>query len=129
MPERYAEYCAVSRNPPAPFREWAIERTWEDFTRLARLVLSLPPFALKDWATSNPIPSVTGRGFHSTILARRLIDGLVLIRQLMAEMKEWEPSVADSVRRWLKGQGGVHASRIKRAKPWLYDWLVRAAAI
>ena len=72
--ERYQEHCALSarRNEePQPFDQWAIEATWTDFVRLARLVLALPEFSLNDWATENPVPSVNSHAqYRSRILAR-----------------------------------------------------------
>lgn len=127
--ERYRQHCADSvraEREPAVFERWAVEATWTDFVRLARLVLALPPFALSDWETANPVPRVGGRVCHSTVIARRLINALVMIQQLLGDMKKHNRAVAAAVRHYLSN-GHRSPTRIAVGKRYVYDWLVTAA--
>lgn len=129
--ERYRQHCADSARAdrePAVFERWAVEATWIDFVRLARLVLALPPFALDDWETANPIPMVSRNAPRSTVLARRLIDALVMIQQLLRNMKEKDRPVASAVKRYIR-DGHRSPTRIAAGKRYAYDWLVAAAKV
>lgn len=127
--ERYRQHCADSaRNSrePAVFEQWAVEATWTDFVRLARLVLALPDFALSDWETTNPVPRVGRSSYHSTVIARRLINALVMVQQLLGDMKEHNRAVAAAVRHYLTN-GHRSPTRLAAGKRFTYDWLVAAA--
>ena len=125
--ERYQRH--VERNPiPLPYEPWAIEQAWGDFTRFARLVLALPEFALEDWETHNPVPKITGQHGKSVMLARKLVGGLVTVRKILEDMKEWDRAMAYSVRQYLSGKGQRWSKeKLGAAKPWVYKWLVAAA--
>jgi len=127
--ERYRQHCADSARAgrePAVFERWAVEATWTDFVRLARLVLALPPFALDDWETANPIPMVSRNAPRSTVLARRLIDALVMVQQLLKNMREADRGVASAVKRYIR-DGHRSPTRLAVGKRYAYDWLVAAA--
>jgi hypothetical protein len=128
--ERYAETVAMAayrQSEPAPYDQWAREATWLDFVRLARLVLALPPFALKDWATANPVPSVNGSGYHGTILARRLINALVMVNQILLSMKKWNGEAAVVTKRYLLH--GRRSPLLAEARIYIYEWLLAAAEL
>ena len=127
--ERYRQHVADSARAdrePAVFERWAVEATWTDFVRLARLVLALPPYALDDWETANPIPSVSRNAPCSTVLARRLINALVMVQQLLKNMKEKDRPVASAVKRYIR-DGHRSPTRLAVGKRYAYDWLVAAA--
>jgi len=127
--ERYRQHCADSARAgrePAVYEQWAVEATWIDFVRLARLVLALPPFALDDWETANPIPMVSRNAPRSTVLARRLIDALVMVQQLLKNMREADRGVASAVKRYIR-DGHRSPTRLAVGKRYAYDWLVAAA--
>ncbi len=128
--ERYQETVAMAayrEREPAPYDQWAREATWLDFVRLARLVLALPPFALKDWATANPVPSVNGSGYGSTVLARRLIGALVMVNQLLLSMKGWDRPTASATRRYLADSR--KSPLLREARLYVYEWLLAASSI
>ena len=127
--ERYRQHCADSARAgrePAVYERWAVEATWTDFVRLARLVLALPPFALDDWETANPIPMVSRNAPRSTVLARRLIDALVMVQQLLKNMGEADRPVASAVKRYIR-DGHRSPTRLAVGKRYVYDWLMAAA--
>lgn len=127
--QRYAQVvsdAARRDREPAPYDMWAREATWLDFVRLARLVLVLPPFVWADWATANPVPS-GGCGFHSTVIARRLIDALVMVRQLLKDMKAKDRAMARATREYLKEQR--RSPLLGEARVFVLDWFLRAASI
>ncbi len=118
---------AYREREPAPYDQWAREATWLDFVRLARLVLALPPFAFKDWATANPVASVNGSGYRSVVLARRLINALVMVNQLLVSMKGWNGEVAVVTKRYLLH--GRRSSLLSEARVYVYEWLLAAAEL
>ncbi|OGO45126.1 MAG: hypothetical protein A2W34_04015 [Chloroflexi bacterium RBG_16_64_32] len=123
--QQYVADCARRDRPCATFDTWAIERTWNDFTRLARLVLALPEFVWGDWETANPVPMARGAGFHSVNLARRLFDGLILVHQLLRDMGEANRGLALATRQYLRASRRLE--RLGEAKAFVYGWLCRAA--
>lgn len=127
MTEAYHQYLADSARldrEPQVYARWAVERTWRDFVRLAVLVLALPPFALSDWETKNPVPA-TGNGFRSVDLARRLISGLVLVRALLQDMKRSERSAYRAVKYHLdEGRCPVGTEHdLADGKRFIWEWL------
>ncbi len=127
--ERWRQHVADSARAgrePAVFEQWAVEATWTDFVRLARLVLALPPFVWDDWETNNPVPVMGRNTCRSTVLARRLINALVMVKQLLGDMKDQNRAMASAVRRYIN-DGHRSPSRLAQGKRYAYDWLVRAA--
>ena len=129
--ERYRQYladCGRMDRPAQAFTRWAVEVTWRDFERLARLVLALPPFALNDWETHSPIGAGHGGGYRSTVLARRLIGALLLVRQALLGLQQWRRAYAAVKCHLERGKVAPGQERaLGLGKRWLYEWLVRAA--
>ena len=114
-----------------PFEIWAVDRTWKVFVPLYHLSQHIQPFALRDWATNPPIPGAKGKGFSSTVLARRVISGLVLCNAVMKDLRADSRKAHAAVKGWLdtrrvaKGQERALA----KGKRFIFDWLVRAAEL
>jgi len=112
-----------------PFERWAVTRTWPKFVNLARLCAVIPKYDLDQWETKNPVPGVNGNGYSSVVLARRLIDGLVLTRAAMTDVYRRSRSSHAAVKRYLE-DGKVYPGEeraLGKGKRLVYDWLKRAA--
>lgn len=66
-----------------PFERWAVMRTWPKFVNLTRLCESIPPYTRDEWATAATMPGANGSGYTASVLARRILDGLILTRRAM----------------------------------------------
>lgn len=114
---------------PEVFDRWATEATWQDFVRLARLVEALPPFALSDWATENPVPGgARGHCSRSRILARRLISALVMVAAALDSLRRHRRA-CKAVRMYLASGrviGGFEQA-LAEGKRELYDWFCAQA--
>ena len=66
-----------------PFERWAVMRTWPKFVNLSRLCESIPPYTRDEWATANAVPGANGSGYTASVLARRILDGLIVTRRAM----------------------------------------------
>lgn len=126
--QHLADSMRLSR-PSAAFDVWAVERTWDEFETLARFVQSLPAFALRDWATENPVGSSGSGSFNSRILARRVFSGLVLVSQLLRDMQQADrPAWLACVRHINRGKGRCrNVEGMARGRRFVYEWLFRAA--
>lgn len=128
----YQEHLAASARAdrePLPYERWAVNKTWPYFMRLARLCAVIPPYSLDQWATKNPVPGVNGSGYSSTVLARRLIGGLVLTRAVLTHLYRVSRCSHAAVKRYLDN-GRVEPGQeraLGKGKRLVYDWLVRAA--
>jgi hypothetical protein len=133
LEEVYQEHVAMSARcarEPITRQRFYVERTWTDFVRLAQLVEALPPFALKDWATSNPVPGGQGGQFASRMLARRLIGAFVLVNAIMKELRRQSRRRHAVVRHYLDNGGRVRPGQEKllaQAKRWIFDWLIHTS--
>ena len=122
--QRYMQHASDSarlEREPLPFDRWAVERTWTEFVTLARVVINLPPYDVKDWETNEPIPGSAG-AYGSRNLARHLISALVLVNAILDGM---DRRMRAAVRRYL-----LHnrmSPRLPDAKRFVYDWLVKTA--
>lgn len=112
-----------------PFERWAVGKTWPQFVRLARLCEVIPKYDLDQWETKNPVPGVGGNGYSSVVLARRVIEGLVLTRAAMAYVYRCSHGAHRVVRAYLKDgkvcPGGERA--LAKGKRLVYDYLKQAA--
>lgn len=114
---------------PQPFERWAVSKTWPYFVRLARLCEIIPEYTIDEWATANPVPGVNGNGYSATVLARRLIDGLVLTRSVMNYIRCRSDVAHGVVRGYLK-DGRVypgHERALAKGKRLVWDYLKHAA--
>lgn len=114
---------------PQPFERWAVTRTWPKFVRLARLCAVIPEYDLSQWETKNPVPGANGTGYSATVLARRLIDGLVLTRAAMTHVYRCSHSAHAAVKAYLD-DGKVcpgEERALAKGKRLVYDWLRKAA--
>lgn len=104
-------------------------KTWPFFVRLARLSQVIPQYSLDQWATENPVPGANGSGYSSTVLARRLIGGLILTRAVLTHLYRVSRCSHAAVKAYLddgKVQSGQERA-MGKGKRLVYDWLVRAA--
>lgn len=111
------------------FPTWAVYRTWPRFVGLARVCRMLPPFVWSEWETRNPVPGANGNGYHSVVLARRLVDGLVLVNALLVDLKHSSRKAHAAVRAYLD-DGRVRPEQrpaLTQGKRLVYEWLRRAA--
>lgn len=126
---RYTQHVADSarhEREPQPFDRWATEATFVDFVRIARLTRALPPFALSDWETENPVPGSSGKSFRSRDLARRLISALVLVSATLAALCKHNRRASYAVKRYLdkgKVENGYERP-LAYGKRWIYGRLV-----
>ena len=114
---------------PQVWEEWAVARAWEDFSRVAGLARMVAPFAIEDWATNNPVPGANGSACGSRVLARRLIDAVVLVDTLLRDMKRRSRKAHGAVKRYLD-QGRVAVElrpALAEGKRFVFDWLIDAA--
>ena len=128
----YMEHCAMAarRNRAAlPFEEWARERTWEDFARIVRVAQRVPKFALSDWATENPIAMVGGRAYRSRVLARRIIDAVVMSQTVMKALQRHSRKAYRAAQTYFEDGRVAPDQRpsLTRAKRFVFDWLRSAA--
>ena len=132
LEECYRQHVADSARfdrEPMDRQRYYVERTWRDFVRLAQLVEALPSFALKDWATANPVPGGSGGQFASRSLARRLIGAFVLVDALMKELRRQSRRRHGAVRHYLDN-GKVRPGQellLAQAKRWIFDWLSKTS--
>lgn len=110
-----------------PFERWAVSRTWSKFVNLARLCAVIPPYDLDQWATTNPVP--TNGAYSSTVLARRIIDGLVLTRAAMKYVYRCSHGAHRAVKAHIdKGKVSPGDERaLGKGKRLVYDYLRQAA--
>lgn len=114
---------------PQPFEKWAVNKTWPYFVRLARLCAVIPEYDLSQWETKNPVPGSNGTGYSATVLARRLIDGLVLTRAALTHVYRHSHSAHAAVKAHLD-DGRVYPGEeraLAKGKRLVWDYL-RAAA-
>lgn len=89
----------------------------------------IPEYDLSQWATTNPVPGANGNGYRSAMLARRLIDGLVLVDALLTDLKRSSRKAHAAVRAYLD-DGRVRVEQrpaLTQGKRLVYEWLRRAA--
>jgi len=87
--------------------------------------MAIPAFAITDWATANPIPGTGSGRFTSTVLARRLIAGLVVTRSALDALRRVSRKQHRAVAVYLRA-GKVEPGQeqaLASAKRWVYDWL------
>ena len=89
----------------------------------------LPEYDLSQWARHNPLEPNAGNGYGSAMLARTLINGLVLVNALLRDMRRTSPKAYAAVSRYLdKGRVDLkQRPALTKGKRLAYDWLVRAA--
>ncbi len=114
---------------PQPFERWAVDKTWPQFVRLARLCEVIPEYTLSQWETKNPVPGANGTGHTATVLARRLIDALIVTRRAKTYIYSHSRAAHSAVEVYL-GRGKVHPGderALAKGKRLLWDYLRRAA--
>ena len=130
--ERYRQHVAdsIRRDREClPFEQWAVSRTWRDFCNLARLCRTIPQYTLDQWETYNPVPGADGSSYSSTVLARRLIDGLVLTRAALTHLYRVSRRSHAAVKAYLD-DGRIQPGQeraLGQGRRLIYDWLIRAA--
>ena len=104
-------------------------KAWPQFVRLARLCAVIPKYDLDQWETKNPVPGVSGNGYRSVVLARRLIEGLVLTNAAMTHVYRCSHGAHSVVKAYLaygKVRPGDERS-LAKGKRLVWDFLKRAA--
>jgi hypothetical protein len=129
----YQQYIADStrlNREALPFKAWAISRTWEKFVNLARLAAVIPAYTLNDWETHNPVPGANGGKPTSTVLARRLLDALVLVTGIMAHLYRVSRRSHAATKAYLR-DGKIQPGQeraLGEARTLVFEWLIQAAA-
>ena len=128
----YQQHLANATNhhrESMPFEVWAVTRTWPKFVNLSRLCAVIPKYDLDQWETANPIPGVNGNGYSSVVLARRILDGLILTRAAMTYVYRCShrshAAVMAHIDHGRVGPGGERA--LGKGKRLVYDYLRQAA--